>query len=225
MEQRMNYNLHLSIAATTGDIDAATDAVRNGADINHQDGQALIEAIRADDLRMVHALVQLGANVNQPVDGLWGKPLAVALEQRNADIALYLVQHGANRNEAAIDLAIKRSSTSYLHALEDAGATIQATETQVSQALSHKAGSVVLYLMQHSHELTDAQVLTALYLDQHQVISHLTHYTDYLPTKETHDSLVGSEFEWFLHGIAKRELNKALNRVMTPKNKKELKKI
>lgn len=77
------------------------------------------------------------------------------------------VQHGANRNEAAIDLAIKRSSTTYLHALEDAGATIQATEAQVSQALTHKAGSVVLYLMQHSHELRRLCPYSPL-LDQHQ---------------------------------------------------------
>ena len=110
----MDYAIYLSTAATIGDIDAAIDAVKHGADVNQQDGQALIDAIAADDLRMVHALVQLGANVNQPQGGLWGKPLAVALEHRHTDIALYLVEHGANRHEAAIDLAIKRNRTDYL---------------------------------------------------------------------------------------------------------------
>ena len=213
----MDYAIYLSTAATIGDIDAAIDAVKHGADVNQQDGQALIDAIAADDLRMVHALVQLGANVNQPQGGLWGKPLAVALEHRHTDIALYLVEHGANRHEAAIDLAIKRNRTDYLHTLTELGAVIQATQGQIDLALTHKAGSVVLYLLQHCHELTEAQVLTALHLGLHQVINHLTYNTDYLPTNETHTSLMGSEFEWFLHGIANRELNKTLNRVMAPR--------
>lgn len=221
----MNYNMNLSIAAITGDIDAAADAVKHGADINHDDGQALIEAVKADDLRMVHALVQLGANVNQPIGGLWGKPLAVALEHRNTDIALYLVEHGANRYEAAIDLAIARDRTDYLQTLTALGATIQATEAQVSLALDRKASALVLMLMEHGYELTEAQVLKVIYLELHQVIKHLTHHTGYLPTQELRDSLMGSRYEWFLHGIANRELYKTLTRNMTARPKEQVRKI
>ncbi|MCD0496795.1 ankyrin repeat domain-containing protein [Achromobacter sp. MY14] len=217
----MNYNMNLSIAAITGDIDAAADAVKHGADIDNDDGQALIEAIRADDLRMVHALTQLGANVN----GIGGKPLAEALERRNTDIALYLVEHGANHYEAAIDLAIVRDRTDYLQTLTALGATIQATEAQVSLALDRKASALVLMLMEHGYELTEAQVLKVIYLELHQVIKHLTHHTGYLPTQELRDSLMGSRYEWFLHGIANRELYKTLTRNMTARAKEQVRKI
>lgn len=221
----MDYAIYLSTAATIGDIDAAIDAVKHGADVNQQDGQALIEAIRADDLRMVHALVQLGANVNQPIGGLWGKPLAVALEHRNTDIALYLVEHGANRYEAATDLAIARDRTDYLQTLTALGATLQATEAQVDLALDRKASALVLMFMEHGYELTEAQVLKAVYLELHQVIKHLTHCTDYLPTQELRDSLMGSRYEVFLHGIANRELYKTLTRNMTAIPKEQVRKI
>lgn len=76
----MSYSIHLSISATTGDIDGVAFAIKDGADINQDNGEALHKAIQGDDTRMVQTLIALGANVNQQHER-WGIPLARAAER------------------------------------------------------------------------------------------------------------------------------------------------
>lgn len=92
----MSYSIHLSISATTGDIDGVAFAIKDGADINQDNGEALHKAIQGDDTRMVQTLIALGANVNQQHER-WGIPLARAAERGNVEIVSYLLDHGATQ--------------------------------------------------------------------------------------------------------------------------------
>jgi hypothetical protein len=221
----MTYSISLSLGATIGDIDAVANAVKSGADINQKDGEALIEAIKANDMRMVEILVELGANVNQPQYGLWGIPLKAAAETGNVEILTYLLDHGADRYDEAIGAAVSLGKTDILRTLKDKGIALQVQSQHLTYCLSMRYEETALYLVENGHELTDHQVLTAVYNELNQVLNYLTHKTDYLPSQATYDSLMGSKYEWFLHAIANRELNKTLNRVMTPRFKEQVRKI
>lgn len=221
----MTYNIHLSLGALTGDIDAITYAVKNGADINQHDGEPLIEAIKAKDLPMVQALVALGANVNQQQHGQWGIPLAEAAKTGDVEILTYLLDHGADHYDQAIGAATALGRTDILKALKHRGIALQVQSQHLTHCLSMRYEDTALYLVQHGHELNDHQVLTAVYNELNQVLTYLTRHTDYLPSQATYDSLMGSKYEWFLHGIANRELNKTLNRVMGPRHKEQVRKI
>lgn len=221
----MTYSIHLSLGATIGDIEAVAHAVKNGADINQHEGEPLIEAVKANDMQMVQTLVQLGANVNQPQHGQWGIPLREAAKSGNVEILTYLLDHGADRYDQAIDAAVSLGKTDILKALKDRGIALQVQSQHMTHCLSMRHEATALYLMENGHELTDHQVLTAVLNELHQVMSYLIQHTDYLPSQATYDSLMGSEYEWFLHAIANRELNKTLSRILTPKFKEPTRKI
>lgn len=219
------YDIHLSLGATIGDIDAVAAAVKGGADINQQDGQALIDAIKAEDMAMVQTLIALGANVNQQQHGLWGIPLREAAKTGNLEILTYLLDHGADQYDQAIIAAVSTGHINILKALKRRGIALQVQSQHMTHCLNMRNEATALYLVQNGQRLTEQQVLTAIYNELHLVIDHLTYKTDYLPSQRTYDSLMGSPFEWFLHGIANRELNKTLNRVMLPRHKEQLRKI
>lgn len=213
----MSYSIHLSISATTGDIDGVAIAIKDGADINQDNGEALHKAIQGDDTRMVQTLIALGANVNQQHER-WGIPLARAAERGNVEIVSYLLDHGATQYDQAVDKATRSNRIAVLQALKGRGVDTTPTAAAITAALQVKYAAAVLYHMADGHELTEQQVLTAVYLDVRQVIDHLTTKTDYLPSQELYDSLMGSSFEWFLQAIAQRELNKTLRKFMLPKH-------
>ena len=221
----MTYNINLSLGATIGDIDAVAHEIKNGADINQQDGEPLIEAIKTNDLRMVQTLIGLGADVNQPQHGQWGIPLKVAAETGNVEILTYLLDHGADRYDQAIGAAVSLGKTDILRTLKDRDIALQVQSQHLTHCLSMRYEATALYLVENGHELTDHQVLTAVHNELNQVLNYLTRNTDYLPSEDTYNSLMGSKYEWFLHAIANRELNKTLNRVMTPRFKEQVRKI
>lgn len=219
------YDIYLDLGATTRNIEQIASAIQGGADINQNEGQALIEAIKAEDLPMVQTLIALGANVNQQQHGLWGIPLAEAAKRGNLEMLTYLLDHGADRYDQAIIAAVSTGQTDILKALKRRGIALQVQSQHMTHCLNLRNEATALYLVQNGQQLTEQQVLTAIYNALHLVIDHLTYRTDYLPSQATYDSLLGSPYEWFLHGIANRELNKTLNRIMLPKHKEPTRKI
>lgn len=134
------------------------------------------------------------------------------------EIVSYLLDHGATQYDQAVDKATRSNRIAVLQALKGRGVDTTPTAAAITAALQVKYAAAVLYHMADGHELTEQQVLTAVYLDVRQVIDHLTTKTDYLPSQELYDSLMGSSFEWFLQAIAQRELNKTLRKFMLPKH-------
>ena len=220
-----NISINLSLAATIGDLDNLYALVKEGGDINQHDGEALIEAIKAQDMKMVKALVDLGANVNQQQHGQWGMPLAKAAQAGNIEILSYLLDQGADRYNLAITAATTLGKTDILKHLVGRGIAVHVQSQELTHCLNLKQGDTALYLMQIGHELTDSQVFTAVLNELHQVVDHVIYRTAYLPGKVLSATIMNTKYEYFLHGIAKRELNHKLNQSSPPLPKEKLRKI
>jgi len=84
-------------AAAKGDVDAVTELLNAGADINATvdgDGSPLIAAAREGHMPVVRFLVQRGADVNLAVSGD-GNPLIMAAREGHLEIVDFLLAHGA----------------------------------------------------------------------------------------------------------------------------------
>ena len=57
-------NSQLDLACRVGSRDAITEAIEDGADINHSGSSPIILAIMANDRATVEALVELGADIS-----------------------------------------------------------------------------------------------------------------------------------------------------------------
>jgi hypothetical protein len=198
-----------------------------GADVNQANGRELTTAIKAKDLEMVQTLIALGANVNQPRVGFYGMPLAKAAATGNMPMFNTLLAAGAGHHAEAITAAVTIGHTPVLQALKSHGIAVQVQAQDMTTCLSNRHGETALWILENCDglSLSEHQVLTAVHNDLHQVINHVMHHTDYLPSDETYDSLAGTRYSYFLHGIANRELNKRLSERFKPKAKEQIAKI
>lgn len=222
-----NNNMNLSLSATIGDMDGLKAAVKAGADINYNNGEAIREAVSGKDLRMVEEILAHGGNVNQPMaDGQWGGPLYLAAVNSDIPMMNYLLDHGADRYELAIGVAIRCGKTNSLKTLKTHGVPLQAQAEDIQKALTVRYSETVRYLVENGTD--DTQFTALLYLDTyglHQVISTLIYETDYLPSQDLYERLENSNLGYFLDGIANRELNKRLSQKFEPRYKEKTCKI
>ena len=87
--------------------------VLHGADVKKQGGKALFFACESDKIEVLRKLLSLGAPVNWSWDGDTGSPLMMAIDRGYEDLALELLEAGAD-----INLAAGRSGTALIHAIE-----------------------------------------------------------------------------------------------------------
>lgn len=87
-------NAALCYAAHNSQIEIVMGLLDDGADIHHQDDQALRSAVFKRDSVMVDALIQRGADVN----ALAGAPLTRAAWNGDARMVAALIEHGADVN-------------------------------------------------------------------------------------------------------------------------------
>ena len=221
-----NNSINLSLAATIGDLDNIYALVKEGGDINQHDGEALIEAIKAQDMKWSKHLSTLGRmSIATAWTMQWGMPLAKAAQAGSIEILSYLLDQGADRYDLAITAATTLGKTDILKQLVRRGIAVHVQSQELTHCLNLKQGDTALYLMQIGHELTDSQVFTAVLNELHQVVDHVIYRTTYLPGKVLSATLMNTKYEYFLHGIAKRELNHKLNRSSPPLSKEKLRKI
>lgn len=221
-----NNSINLSLAATIGDLDNIYALVKEGGDINQHDGEALIEAIKAQDMKWSKHLSTLGRmSIATAWTMQWGMPLAKAAQAGSIEILSYLLDQGADRYDLAITAATTLGKTDILKQLVRRGIAVHVQSQELTHCLNLKQGDTALYLMQIGHELTASQVFTAVLNELHQVVDHVIYRTTYLPGKVLSATIMNTKYEYFLHGIAKRELNHKLNRSSPPLSKEKLRKI
>ncbi len=81
-------------AAREGDIEQVKALIKNGTNVNHNDGLALCSAAGKGHQEVVEMLIQAGANVNTSTSNF--TPLATAAYEGYAKIVQLLIQAGAN---------------------------------------------------------------------------------------------------------------------------------
>ncbi|KAK7409059.1 hypothetical protein QQX98_008763 [Neonectria punicea] len=96
----------LTLAAYNDNMDRVKYLLKRGVNINLGspcDGAALHQACTRMNWDIIKVLVENGADVNQPCDGLAGTPLQAALQAHNVDtpdimeeVVRYLLEHGAD---------------------------------------------------------------------------------------------------------------------------------
>lgn len=96
----------LIYAASNGHLDVVKYLVEYGIDVNAQEGLSLIYAARSGNLPMIEYLVSQGANVNAQ----GGLPLIEAAQTKYLSTAEYLLQHGANISARKYEALSKASS-------------------------------------------------------------------------------------------------------------------
>ncbi len=130
----------------------------------------LLQAVRDGDVDRVHALVEAGADVN--LSGLKGtKPLEVAVERGDGEIARLLLAGGAEPSPRALGLAVMYGHTDLARALIEAGGDPNLRNDWDRQSLlegAAEAGDVEFarVLLQHGADPNDTDPLPTPALHQ-----------------------------------------------------------
>jgi ankyrin repeat protein len=113
----------LAVAASLGRLDVVRELVRQGADVNHapEGGESvLLSALRADQIRLAHFLMQSGADITAS-DGEDGgvTPIHVAAQLGLDDVlSVMLVAHGGGVHPDAASAAVWSGRTPLFAAVE-----------------------------------------------------------------------------------------------------------
>ena len=136
-------------ASRHGHLPLVKYLVENGADINSEDGLALLEAAEYGHLPVVKYLVENGVYINAED----GDALSLAAEKGNLPIVKYLVENGGDihaQNNQALRLAAEKRHLEIVKYLVENGANIHAENDQ-ALILASKKGylEIVQYLVEN----------------------------------------------------------------------------
>ena len=129
-------------AAMTGDRTAVVALLKQGADVNATQGDAVTAlhwAARLGDAEMARTLLAAGANVRATTRFAWYAPLHLAAERGSADVIAALLKAGADPNvrtsTGAMPLMFAAASgnAAAVTALADAGADLNGAEADRGQ--------------------------------------------------------------------------------------------
>lgn len=129
-------------AAQAGDRAAVTALIKQGADVNATQGDAVTAlhwAARRGDADLARTLIVAGANVRVATRLVKITPLHLAAERGSADVITALVKAGADANAATttgatpLMFAAGSGDTAAITALVDAGANVNAAESEHGQ--------------------------------------------------------------------------------------------
>lgn len=157
------YNAFFRMAAASGNGAIMQLLLDHGADINTQNGSALLEAVRSGNLALVRYLVARGANINADNN----HALRSAIRREYVDIADYLLQAGADQTmltpeeveilttifQATIPARCKKLVTERITAL-----LVGDDKENERVTLSLAVGQELLQLQQQGQELTVALI-------------------------------------------------------------------
>ncbi len=137
---------YMRVAVVIGDCQAIKSAIKQGADVNFDDGVLLSDAVRNNYLDVVRCLKHLNADFD--IDD--GMAVKEATRHGHTETLLYLLDNGATFRTEIVDLAIKHGKTDILKELKARGYNLQPTSTEpIHNALLMKYTETVLFLMRH----------------------------------------------------------------------------
>lgn len=137
---------YLRLAVVLGDCLAIKTAIKQGLDINFDDGILLKDAVRNNYLDVVRCLKPLKADFD--IDD--GMAVKEATRNGHTEILFYLLENGASFRAEIVDLAITHGKTAILKELKERGYNLQPTSNEpIHTALLMKYTETVLFLMRH----------------------------------------------------------------------------
>ncbi|KAL7060302.1 hypothetical protein AAHC03_09376 [Spirometra sp. Aus1] len=131
-------------AVRMGDLKASKEALRNGGNVNAQDGNGntlLHLACDSTNLAMVELLLSYDADPNLKEETLEDTPLHIAARKRDLKILQALIRHNADVNarnfngETALHCAVRKDGEAAMRLLLDAGVDVNARDTDGATAL------------------------------------------------------------------------------------------
>jgi ankyrin repeat protein len=152
----------ITLAIQKNNWNLFTSLLRNKAEVNNQSStsNALIEAVRQDNLNMVAALINAGADVNKATDNKFGGyiPLHEAILKENLEIVKALIKGGARLNtpdqwgKTALEVAIQKDlwpeQLNMIKTLIDAGADVNSRGIPGTTPLYEAASYLSLEIVQ-----------------------------------------------------------------------------
>jgi cytohesin len=165
--QQLHFYMGSAIGSSSPDKELVARLVNAGVDLNSLSGPKSLPAVfLARDLDMLEYLIELGADVNQPVFGQPGFTLlARSVEQGDKEKVALLLEHGAeipppedSRDETFLHIAVDRGDMAMVKLLVSHGAAVNAQDidgiTPLHIAVEDNNLPLVTYLLQQGADVS-----------------------------------------------------------------------